>query len=127
MWQVNAVIGRFPEALVDAVCEAFDRGDRPTPDYGNRPPSLDDVVERRARAARSGALSAKGEAAADTAAARARFRDNLRLYGPPTAGYADVLRLWLGIDSDRPIACTPAVIRFVLPRAPLEEYVQWSG
>ncbi|MFD4763079.1 hypothetical protein ACFWOJ_30775 [Streptomyces sp. NPDC058439] len=121
------MIRRFPEALVDAVCEAFDRGGRPTPDYGNRPPSLDDVVERRARAARSGARPAKGETAADTAAARARFRDNLRLYGPPTAGYADVLRLWLGIDSDRPIACTPAVIRFVLPRAPLEEYVQWSG
>lgn len=127
MWQVIAVIGSIPEALVDALCEAFDRGDRPTPDYANRPPSLDDVVERRARAARSGALPAKGEDAADTAAVRAHFRDNLCFYGPPTAGYADVLRLLLGIDSDRPIVCTPAVNRFVLPRAPLKEYVQWSG
>ncbi|MCX4733901.1 hypothetical protein [Streptomyces sp. NBC_01363] len=127
MRQVIAVIGGIPEALVDALCEAFDHGDRPTPEYANRPPSLDDVVERRARAARSGALPAKGDAAADTAAARAHFRDNLRFYGPPTAGYADVLRLRLGIDSDRPIVCTTAVKRFVLPQAPLEEYIQWSG
>ncbi|MFI1290520.1 hypothetical protein ACH4VM_18875 [Streptomyces sp. NPDC020792] len=122
-----AVIGSISEALVDALWEAFDRGDRPTPDYANRPPSLADVVERRGRAVRSGALLANGDAAADTAAARANFRDNLRFYGPPTAGCADVLRLRLGIDSDRPIVCTPAVNRFVLPRASLEEYVQWSG
>ncbi|MFJ4572255.1 hypothetical protein ACIP4W_12625 [Streptomyces sp. NPDC088846] len=122
-----AVIGGIPEALADALCEAFDLGDRPTPEYADRPPSPADVVERRARAAGSGALPAKGDAAADTAAARARFRDNLRSYGPPTAGYADVLRLRLGIDSDCPVVCTPAVNRFVLPQAPLEEYVQWSG
>jgi hypothetical protein len=127
MWQVIAVTGSTPEAFVDALCEAFDRGDRPTPDDADRPPSLDDVVERRARAARSGAPPAKGDATADTAAARAHFRDNLRFYGPPTAGYADVLRLLLGIDSDRPLVCTPAVDRFVLPRAPLEEYGPWSG
>ncbi|MFF2412105.1 hypothetical protein [Streptomyces sp. NPDC058092] len=120
------MIGSISEALVDVLCEAFDRGDRPTPDHANRPPSLDDVVEHRARAARSGALPAKGDAAAD-AAARAHFRDNLRFYGPPTAGYTDVLRLRLGIGSDRSIVCIPAVNRFVLPRAPLEEYVQWSG
>ncbi|WP_141720732.1 hypothetical protein [Streptomyces sp. Ncost-T10-10d] len=119
------MIGSIPEALVDALCEAFESGDRPMPDDADRPPSLDDVGERRARAARSGALSAKREAAADTAAARAHFRDNLRFYGPPTAGYADVLRLLLGIDSDRPT--TPAVDRFVLPRASAEAYIQWSG
>ncbi|MFE5095422.1 hypothetical protein ACFRCI_35020 [Streptomyces sp. NPDC056638] len=121
------MIGSIPEPLVDALCEAFESGDRPMPDDANRPPSLDDVGERRARGARSGALPAKGEAAADTAAARAHFRDNLRFYGPPTAGYADVLRLLLGIDSDRPIVCTQAVNRFVLPRAPVEAYIQWSG
>ncbi|MFE4333056.1 hypothetical protein ACFRQM_27625 [Streptomyces sp. NPDC056831] len=120
------MIGSIAEALVDALCETLGRGDGPTPDYANRPPSLDDVVERRARAARSGAPPAKGDAA-DTAAARAHFRDNLRFHGPPTAGYADVLRLRLGIDSDRPVVCTPAVNQFVPPRAPLEEYVQWSG
>ncbi|MFI6062314.1 hypothetical protein [Streptomyces sp. NPDC051286] len=121
------MIGSVPEALVDARCEAFDRGDRPTPDYTNRPPSLDDDVERRARAARPGAPPAKGVAAAVTAAARAHSRDAPRFYGPPTAGYADVLRPWLGIDSDRPIVCTRAVNRFVLPRAPREEYVEWIG
>ncbi|MFF8912901.1 hypothetical protein ACF08M_06135 [Streptomyces sp. NPDC015032] len=112
------MIGSTPEALADTLCEAFDRGDRPIPDDANRPPSPDDVVERRARAARPGAPPAKGDATADTAAARARFRDNLRFHGPP--------RL-LGIDSDRPIVCTPAVHRFAPPRAPLEEYVRWSG
>ncbi|MFJ1549860.1 hypothetical protein [Streptomyces sp. NPDC088246] len=120
------MIGSIPQVLVDALGEAFDRGDRPTPDDANRLPSLDDIVERRTRAARSGAPPTKGDAA-DTAAARAHFRDNLRFHGPPTAGYADVLRLRLGIDSDRPIVCAPTVTRFVLPRAPLEEYVQWSG
>ncbi|MEW2486578.1 hypothetical protein [Streptomyces sp. NPDC048411] len=121
------MIGSIPQVLVDALCEAFDRGDRPTPDDANRLPSLDDIVERRTRAARPGALPAKGDAAADIAAARAHLRDNLRFYGPPTADYADVLRLRLGIDSDRPTVCAPTVTRFVLPRAPLEEYVQWSG
>ncbi|WP_335937297.1 hypothetical protein [Streptomyces sp. PTD5-9] len=120
-----AMTGGNPEALVDALCEAFYRGDRPTPDDdANRPPSLDDVAEGRARAARSGAPPAKGNATADTAAPRAHFRDNLRFHGPPTAGYANVLRLLLGIDPERPIVCTPAVNRFVLPRAPLEEYVR---
>ncbi|MFJ7496637.1 hypothetical protein ACIQZB_36830 [Streptomyces sp. NPDC097727] len=121
------MIGSIPEALADVLCEAFERGDRPTPDDADRPPPLDDVGERHARAARSGALPAKGEATANTAAARAHFRDNLRFYGPPTARYADVLRLLLGIDSDRPTVCTPAVNRFVLPPAPVEAYIPWSG
>ncbi|MFB7916022.1 hypothetical protein [Streptomyces sp. NPDC056061] len=121
------MIGSIPEALVDALREAFDRGDRPTPDHTDRPPSPDDGVGRRARAARSGTLPAKGESAADNAAARARFRDSLRFHGPPTAGYADVLRLRPGIDSDSPLVCTQAVTRFVLPRAPLKEHVRWSG
>ncbi|MEV7955400.1 hypothetical protein ACIOHC_36790 [Streptomyces sp. NPDC088252] len=121
------MIGSIPEALVDAPCEASGWRDRPTPDHANRTPSPDDGVGRRALATRSGTLPARGESAADTAAARARFRDNLRFHGPPTAGCADVLRLRLGIDSDGPLVCTPAVTRFVLPRAPMKEYVRWSG
>ncbi|MEU1629578.1 hypothetical protein ABZ746_30580 [Streptomyces sp. NPDC020096] len=118
----------------DALCEAY-RGDRPRPGSANRPPSLDDVVERRARAATSGVLPAKGHAAADTAAAWARFRGNLRFYGAPTAGYADIVRLKLGIDAERLVVCTLAaghadeaapVIRFIPQQARLEEYVQWS-
>ncbi|MFJ5724833.1 hypothetical protein [Streptomyces sp. NPDC093149] len=121
------MIGSIPEASADVLREAFDRGDRPTPDHADRPPSLDDGVGRRARAVGSGTLPAKGESAADAAAARTRFRDNLRFHGPPTVGYADVLRLWPGIDSDHPLVCTAAVTRFALPRAPLKEHVRWSG
>ncbi|MEU6609070.1 nitroreductase [Streptomyces shenzhenensis] len=85
MWQVTVVTGGALKTLVDALCEAFDRGDPPRPDCTNRPPSLDDVVERRAEQAVTGVLSAKGHAVPDRAAARAHFRDNLRFYGAPTA------------------------------------------
>ncbi|MER5341358.1 MULTISPECIES: nitroreductase [Streptomyces] len=85
MWQVTVVTGSALEALVAALCESFDRGDPPRPDYAHRPPSLDDAVERRAGHAASGALLAKGYAAPDHAAARAHLRDNLRFYGAPTA------------------------------------------
>ncbi|MFF3950801.1 nitroreductase [Streptomyces sp. NPDC001902] len=176
MWQVTVVTGSTLQALVAALCESFDRGDPPRPDYANRPPSLDDAVERRAGHAASGVLLAKGHAAPDHAAARAHLRDNLRFYGAPTAlvchlpgnavpgtflemgfflqnvmlglvagglgscpqfsvaGYGDVLRLKLGIDTDRLVVCTLAVgyadeaapvNRFVPRRAGLEEYVQW--
>jgi nitroreductase len=83
MWQVTVATGSALEALVDALCAAFDRGDPPRPDYANRPPSLDAVFERRAGRAVSGVLLAKGHAAPDPAAARAHFRDNLRFYGAP--------------------------------------------
>jgi nitroreductase len=85
MWQVTVVTGSALEALVDALCAAFDSGDAPRPDYTSRPASLDDVVERRAGQAVSGVLLAKGHAIPDSAAARAHFRDNLRFYGAPTA------------------------------------------
>ncbi|WP_405690105.1 nitroreductase family protein [Streptomyces sp. NBC_00057] len=118
MWQVT---GSALEALVAALCESFDRGDPPGPDYAHRPPSLDDAVERRAGHAASGVLLAKGHAASDHAAARTHLRDNLR---------------FLGIDADRLVVCTPAVgyadetapvNRFVPRRAGLEEYVQWRN
>ncbi|MGW3951235.1 nitroreductase [Streptomyces sp. NPDC004752] len=85
MWQVTVVTGGALKALVDALCEAFDRGDPPHPDYTHRPPSLDEIVERRAEQAVTGVLAAKGHTTADRAAARAHFRDNLRFYGAPTA------------------------------------------
>ncbi|MFF4753882.1 nitroreductase [Streptomyces sp. NPDC002514] len=85
LWQVTVVTGDSLTALVDALCEAYDRGDPPRPDCTSRPPSLDDAAERRAERAVTGVLLAKGHAVPDRAAGRAHFRDNLRFYGAPAA------------------------------------------
>ncbi|MER6524046.1 nitroreductase [Streptomyces sp. NPDC001508] len=92
MWQVTVVTGGTLKALVDALCEAFDRGDPPRPDCAGRPASLDEAVERRAEQAVTGVLSAKGHTVWDRAAARAHLRDNLRFYGAPTALVCDLPR-----------------------------------
>lgn len=84
-WRVTVVTGSTLDALTRTLCEAFDRGEPPRPNYANRTPTLDDTAAERARAALSGVLRAKGHAPDDAAAARAHLRDNLRFYGAPAA------------------------------------------
>ncbi|KIZ16021.1 nitroreductase [Streptomyces natalensis] len=85
LWQATVVSGSALEALVAALCAAFDGGEAPHLEYPGRPPELGEDVERRARDAGSGVLRARGTAVSDARARRALLRDNLRFYGAPVA------------------------------------------
>lgn len=82
-WQVAVVSGRRKEDLARRLCEDFDRGVPPKPDYPNRPQNPDDAMEARARAAGAGVLLAKGINRQDVEARRTHLRDNLEFYGAP--------------------------------------------
>jgi nitroreductase len=82
-WQVAVVTGAARDALARRLCDEFDRGMPPRPDYLNRPGRPDPVADERARAAGAGVLRAKGIDRADKAARRAHLRANMEFYGAP--------------------------------------------
>lgn len=82
-WQVAVVTGAARDALARRLCEEFDRGNPPRPDYVNRPGQVDQATEERARAAGAGVLRAKGIDRADAQARRAHLRANMEFYGAP--------------------------------------------
>jgi nitroreductase len=84
-WQVEVVTGAARDELAARLCEAFDRGVPPAPDYRNRPDHPDEVTEQRARDAGAGLLAAAGIDRADQAARRAHLRNNLEFHGAPVA------------------------------------------
>jgi nitroreductase len=84
-WRVAVVTGPALVELACALCEVFDRGVAPGPDYPNRPMVTEESTEERARAAGAGVLLARGIARDDSAGRRTHLRDNLRFYGAPVA------------------------------------------
>jgi nitroreductase len=84
-WRVSVVSGAARAALVRRLCEEFDRGVAPAPDYPNRPRTTDPVTEERARLAANGALRALGLAHHGRAGRRTHLRLNLTFYGAPVA------------------------------------------
>jgi nitroreductase len=84
-WRVAVVTGPALADLVGSLCDVFDQGIAPDPDYANRPIVTEESIEDRARAAGAGVLRARGIARDDGAARRAHLRDNLGFYGAPVA------------------------------------------
>jgi len=84
-WRVAVVSGAGRAALVRRLCEEFDRGVAPAPDYPNRPRTRDPVTEQRARLAGTGVLRALGLADQGAAGRRVHLRMNLAFYGAPAA------------------------------------------
>lgn len=84
-WRVSVVSGAARAALVRRLCEEFDRGVGPAPDYPNRLRTPDPVTEERARVAGAGQLRALGLSGQGAAGRRAHLRMNLGFYGAPVA------------------------------------------
>lgn len=83
-WRVSVVGGAARAALELRLCEEFDRGATPAPDYPNRPRTPDRVTEERARLAGVGVLRALG-LEPGAAGRQAQLRMNLGFYGAPVA------------------------------------------
>lgn len=84
-WRVSVVSGAARQALTARLCDAFDRGVAPAPDYRNRPRGADPVAEQRGRVSLDGVLRALDLAAQGRAGRRAHLRMNLEFYGAPVA------------------------------------------
>lgn len=82
-WQVAVLSGTARDALAKRLCAEFDNGAPAKPDYPNRLPWTNDVLEARAREAGKGVLLAKGIPRDDAAGRRQHLRDNLEFYGAP--------------------------------------------
>lgn len=82
-WQVVVLEGAARDGLSRRLCEDFDRGLPPRPDYANRPPVLDAALEERARAWGAGMYGTLGIAREDGAARRDWQRQNFLFYGAP--------------------------------------------
>jgi nitroreductase len=84
-WRVSVVHGAARAALVRRLCEEFDRGVGPAPDYPNRPRTREPVTEQRARLAGAGVLRALQLEHLGAAGRRTHLRMNLAFYGAPVA------------------------------------------
>lgn len=84
-WAVSVLLGAAREALVQRLCELFDRDAPMRMDYESRPAELPASHQERAAAASLGVHAAKGIAREDQAGRRAHLRDNFRFYGAPAA------------------------------------------
>lgn len=84
-WRVSVVRGASLAALIQRLCDEFDRGVTAAPDYPNRPRTSDPVTEERARQAGAGVLRALGIERDDAAGRRTHLRQNLQFYGAPVA------------------------------------------
>jgi nitroreductase len=84
-WRVAAVTGAARDSLARRLCAEFDREVPPRPDYPNRSPVPDPVLEERAATAGAGLLRAMGIAREDRARRRAHLRSNMTFYGAPVA------------------------------------------
>lgn len=82
-WLVAVLSGEARDDLSRRLCDAFDRGTPPAPDFQNNPSELRGVYAERARAVGAATFEAKGIARGDEEARRSHVRDNLELYGAP--------------------------------------------
>lgn len=84
-WQVAVLVGAARNGLSDRLCARFDSGAPRRPDYVNRPPTMDEVYQRRSVEWGAGLYGAKGVARDDKEGRRAHDRENFRFYGAPVA------------------------------------------
>ncbi len=84
-WRVEILAGDARNRLSRRLCDTFDAGIAPAPDYVNRPAEMSPSHAERARRAGAELFAAKGIARDDLLARRLHDRDNLRFYGAPVA------------------------------------------
>lgn len=82
-WQVAVVTGARRDQLSAALCDAFDQGVAPTPDYLNRPKQLPPELQQRCEDYGRDFLTFKGIARDDAEGRHQHRRDNFLFYGAP--------------------------------------------
>ena len=84
-WQVSVLTGDTKQTLVDAMCQAFDKGVTEPPDYAYSMDPLPDTFKDRARACGYALYQLKGIERSDSKARTAHFRENYTFFGAPVA------------------------------------------
>jgi nitroreductase len=82
-WQVAVIMGKSRDELSAILCESFDQGVPPTPDYLNRPQELPEALQQRVQDYGRNFLTFRGIARDDEAGRHAHRRDNFLFYGAP--------------------------------------------
>lgn len=84
-WCVAVLSGAARDGLSRKLCDAFDSGVPPHPDFLNNPADLTGIYAERARESAAGLLKQLGIARDDTAARRGALRRNYEFFGAPVA------------------------------------------
>lgn len=177
-WHVTVVTGGKRDQLSSALCEAYDEGQKPKPDYDYSVMPGPEQWLARARNCGYSLFELKGIARDDIQARKAHGRENFEFFGAPVhmifhlpagsergnfldvgmfmqnvmlgltahglgscpqfsvAGYADIVRSALRLDSNRWIVSGLSlgysdphakVNTFVPERLPLKDFVSWSA
>lgn len=177
-WHVTVVTGGKRDQLSSALCEAYDEGQKPMPDYDYSVMPGPEQWLARARNCGYSLFELKGIARDDVQARKAHGRENFEFFGAPVhmifhlpagsergnfldvgmfmqnvmlgltahglgscpqfsvAGYADIVRSILGLDTDRWIVSGLSlgysdphakVNTFVPERLSLIDFVSWSA
>jgi len=82
-WQVAVLRGKARDGLSRKLCECFDGGVPPHPDFLNNPTELRGIFAERARLAGAATFAVKGIDRDDEAARRAHIRENFEFFGAP--------------------------------------------
>jgi nitroreductase len=82
-WSVAVVTGAARRRLSEVLCDAWDRGVPPRPDYLNRPEPLGPEAAARSRAYGEEMFGLKGIDRDDAEARHAHVRENFRFFGAP--------------------------------------------
>ncbi len=82
-WQVAVLMGKSRDELSAILCESFDQGVAPTPDYLNRPKELPQALQQRVQDYGRDFLTFRGIARGDEAGRHAHRLDNFLFYGAP--------------------------------------------